>query len=80
VSVKPISPDSIIGGKTATILQEEVVERIICKYKYTVERSEIFDKGWLDIEDIFEGVGWKVEYDKPSYCDSYPASFTFKKP
>jgi hypothetical protein len=34
----------------------------------------------LDIEDTYREAGWKVEYDKPAYCENYPANFTFRVP
>lgn len=42
-----------------------------------LNRSEIFEKGWLDIKDIYGEAGWKVEYDKPGYNESYEATFKF---
>lgn len=44
-----------------------------------VERGDLFNKRWLDVEEIFKKAGWVVEYDKPGYCESYPATFTFSK-
>lgn len=64
------------NGKWATISQEEVMVLMVEK---GLERNEIFDKGWLDIEDIYRSAGWNVEYDKPGYNESYPATFTFRK-
>ena len=40
-------------------------------------RAMIFEKGWLDIENVFEESGWKVVYDKPAYNENYEATFTF---
>lgn len=71
-----------IRGKRAIILQEEIVERIFCKYidDHLVTRETIFENDWLDVEDLFRDAGWQVVYDKPSSGDSYPATFTFTKP
>lgn len=41
------------------------------------ERQQVFDSGWLDIEEIYRSVGWKVVYDKPGYNEMYEATFTF---
>jgi len=59
----------------ATILQKDIVERIISKSD--VDKSEIFRNHWLDIEEIYRNAGWDVEYDSPAYCEHYDASFTF---
>jgi hypothetical protein len=37
----------------------------------------IFDRNYLDIEDVYRAVGWKVVYDKPAYNETYEATFTF---
>lgn len=58
----------------ASIKQEDVVNLMISK---GLDRNEIFKKGWLNVEDIYRKAGWKVEYDKPAYNESYPASFSF---
>jgi hypothetical protein len=37
----------------------------------------VFDRDWLEIEDIYRSEGWDVVYDKPAYNESYPATFKF---
>lgn len=59
------------------IRQNEIAEAIAKKLDIT--RTEVFDNKYLDIEDIYRAHGWKVEYDKPGYNESYEASFTFRK-
>lgn len=65
--------------------QDELISEIIKVYeKYHQEtkfclRSMLFDRHYLDIEPIYEKVGWKVYYDKPAYNETYEPNFTFKK-
>jgi hypothetical protein len=59
----------------AIVLQEDVVDALV---RRGLERSVIFKKGWLNVEDIYRQAGWEVLYDKPGYNESYAASFTFK--
>jgi hypothetical protein len=33
----------------------------------------------MDFEPFYEKAGWKVVYDKPGYCESYAANFTFTR-
>lgn len=73
-----------VPSKSATVYQDAVVKRILeLSPKEFVEsltpitRQLIFDKGWLDIEEIFRSAGWDVKYDKPSYDESYEAYFKF---
>lgn len=68
--------------------QEELISEIIKVYDkknpqeqktHSCLRTMLFDRHYLDIEPIYEKVGWKVEYDKPSYYETYEANFTFYK-
>ena len=63
-------------GYTSRIPQDDVVKLIVSKVGCT--RSHVFDNGWLNIKDIYRKEGWKVAYDKPSYCDDCSAVFTFR--
>jgi hypothetical protein len=63
------------NGAYATVYQEDVVKRIVAK---GIGREKIFKNSWLDVEEIFEAEGWRVEYDKPGYCESYEAHFKFE--
>jgi len=62
-------------GRSATVKQDEVLAAIVTD---EITRSMVFENHWLDVEDIFREAGWDVEYDKPAYNESYPATFTFK--
>ena len=62
-------------GKFAVIRQDEVVAALVAK---GLEREEIFDKNWLDIEDLYREAGWKVSYDKPGYNEMYEPTWDFK--
>ena len=62
---------------SATVKQDKVVQRLI---DGGMERREIFDKGYLNVEEVYRDAGWNVTYDKPAYNESYSAFFVFKKP
>ena len=65
------------GGKYGvTLMQPEIIKRFLEKYP-DIERETIFEKNWLDFEKIYKKRGWKVEYDKPAYCETYDPSFKF---
>ncbi len=66
------------NGRHSRILQKDVIARIIAS-EPELTSQQIFDNHWLDIEDLYRKVGWKVKYDKPAYCESYDASFEFTK-
>ncbi len=66
-----------ISSGTAIVRQDEVVKRLVDK---GLNRQEIFDKGWLDVEPIYRKSGWAVSYDKPGFNeDPYPSKFEFRK-
>lgn len=60
----------------SVVRQTEVVELIVSK---GIDRKEIFEKGWLDIEEIYRRYGWSVMYDKPGYNETYEPTFTFRR-
>lgn len=65
---------------SAKILQKNAIQRILQYGNMTQEeRGQIFDNGWLNVEEIYRDAGWKVKYDKPGYCESYDAFFEFSK-
>jgi hypothetical protein len=61
-----------------TLLQKNIVERI-CAASPGLHSSQIYESGWLDFEPFYEKAGWKVEYDKPAYCETYDANFKFSR-
>jgi hypothetical protein len=92
---KPITPDEaevredvpgevfdafneLIREGHGTVKQVDVVTRILFKMPH-VERHEIFNRGWLNVEGAYRKAGWTVQYDKPGYNESYEAYFTFTR-
>lgn len=66
-------------GKRSHFLQEDVVNLIVEKMGMSRnDKSIIFSKNWLNVEELFIGKGWHVEYDNPAYNETYSASFTFE--
>lgn len=88
IAKKQMIPDGVIeafnqtiakhfNGRSASFKQEEVLNLITTKMG--VDRAHVFSEKWLDVEDIYRAEGWKVKYDSPAYCESYPATFEFKR-
>ncbi len=65
-------------NKESTFKQSEVVKLILEKSTTNICQNDIYENSWLDVEDAYRSEGWSVEYDKPGYNESYPATFTFK--
>ena len=63
------------NGAYAIVKQKEVVKILVDK---GLKEKEIYDNHWLDVEEIYRKAGWKVEYDKPAYNESYGAYFEFR--
>jgi hypothetical protein len=64
---------NIMHGR-ATVKQGDVVTRLV---DGGLNRSEIYARHWLDVEDSYREAGWKVEYDKPGYNETYEPFFVF---
>lgn len=64
-------------GISANFNQDEVVAALVAATG--VERHQVFENKWLDVEALYRSYGWKVEYDKPGYNESYAANFTFRR-
>jgi hypothetical protein len=63
------------SGKSSHISQREIVDKLADVMN--VNETEILKRGWLDIEDIYRKVGWKVDYDKPGFNETYEPTFIF---
>lgn len=63
-------------GNCSVILQEEAAKRIAKALK--IPFPQVFERRLLDVEPAYRARGWRVEYDKPGYCETYSAFFTFK--
>ncbi len=63
------------------ITQDEIISRatfLMAEHDKTVSRNDFFDRRWLDFEPIFRKAGWKVEYTRPGYNESFTAYWTFE--
>jgi hypothetical protein len=63
-------------GGPVTLKQEDIVKEIV-RLNHELNATTIYENGWLDFEPVFERAGWRVNYDKPGYNESYPATFEF---
>lgn len=66
------------NGTQATFKQDDVVAEILRRYPGS-QRHELFENGYLDVEESYRAEGWLVEYDKPAYNETYAARFTFRR-
>ena len=64
-----------VGGD-GVIKQSDVVALMV---KKGLKRKDIFDNGWLNVESIYQSAGWKVEYEKPGFNETFEANFTFRR-
>jgi hypothetical protein len=60
----------------AIVPQNAVIARLV---NGGMKRSEIFDGGWLNVEEAYQAVGWKVSYTKPAYNESGDSYFEFSR-
>ncbi len=73
--------DNVVTRILAAMVRKQVNESFRKGTGESVDelRKQLFEKGWLDVEPIFKKAGWDVEYDKPGYNESYPATFKFSR-
>lgn len=60
---------------SATVYQEDVVSRL---NSLGYSDQTIYQRGYLNVEEIYRDKGWKVTYDRPSYNETYKAHFIFR--
>jgi hypothetical protein len=68
---------------TARITQAEVFKEAFAIMRAdgaNVTKDDFFKRHWLDFEQVYKNAGWKVEYDRPGYNESYEAFWVFSKP
>lgn len=65
------------GDGRVILLQKDIVAEIK-RLDSTMTSEALFENHWMDFEDVYRKNGWKVTYDKPAYCESYEANFTFE--
>lgn len=69
------------NGSEATFRQDDLLKKYFEISKETDDRAtldKLYDNHQMDFEDAYRREGWKVEYDKPGYNESYEPTFTFK--
>ena len=66
-------------GDSSVVHQKAVVAKIIEESGGETTATQIFEKKWLDVEDVYRKKGWFVVYDKPGWDESYEAFFRFTK-
>lgn len=59
---------------TVQVMQEEVIMRMM-SLNPELKRQEIFDKHYLDVENLYRRAGWTVTYIKPAYSDPNPEAY-----
>lgn len=73
-TVNRLIAEKLRRGK-AFILQKDIVATLEIA---GMKRSDIFQKHWLDFEEVYRDAGWNVTYDAPGWNESYEASFSFE--
>lgn len=66
-----------LRGGVAKFTQDQLMVEALRLAPDGTTRKQIFDNCWFDFEDMYREKGWRVAYNKPGYCESYKAYFTF---
>lgn len=81
--VKKSIPDFVIEAVNELINEKYVencsfdIRQGLIKDRIKSKTSEDFDWAWMDFEPLYRAEGWRVEYDKPGYNESYEAYYRF---
>lgn len=73
------------NGTSSKFKQKEAIELILSKMNVSKETADkfnakdLFKNKMLDVEDVYRDHGWNVSYDGPGYCETYDATFEFRK-
>jgi hypothetical protein len=71
-----------LENEIARVSQHELLNLIERKFhqnnKPLYHRNDIIEKGWLNIEPLYEDAGWEVTYDRPGMGESYEANWTLQ--
>ena len=65
----------------AVVYQDDVIDSLTQYLPEGKDGGHIFTQGWLEVEDSYRKVGWKVSYDKPISWggEDFRAHFIFSK-
>jgi hypothetical protein len=72
---KLIVDNLTITGK-ASFKKDAVLEEIISR---GMSKKVVYDNNYLDIELLYKKFGWKVQFNSPSWDESYDDYFVFVK-
>lgn len=61
-------------GCSSVVKQKDVMKLMVAK---GLSCKEIYENGYLNVEDVYRKAGWRVVYDKPGYDENYDAFFEF---
>jgi len=72
--------NEIIGEHFANNRSKFKVLDIQRRVKEKMEDPSKFKFEWLQVQDSYRAVGWKVTLDQPAYDEDYPSTFLFQGP
>jgi hypothetical protein len=83
-AVNQLIIEKIDSYRSCSIKQKEIVTRYLDLKNVSGEdrkklHDEIFEKKYLDFEDIFTKNGWIVKYKSPYWDENYDEYFDFKQ-
>lgn len=71
-----ITKNTIEYGRSSVRLADVINE---IQARMAVTRSDIYQNGWLNVEDLYRAQGWKVEYRSPSCDESFHPYMVFTR-
>ena len=78
LAVNELLTEKYRGTGEVSIKQKDIIKRVL-SIDDTLTNNIIFEKKYMDFEDLYRKSGWSVSYYKPSYDENYDAYFIFNK-
>lgn len=66
-----------VDNGTRIIIKQKEITKLLCE-KLVIERNEVFDKGYLNFEEVCRASGWDVKYFRPDYTENWDSYFEFR--
>lgn len=64
-------------GSYSTFDQNKIMDKIL-SFRPDLNRQDVWDNKWMDVEEFYRKEGWKVTYTKGPYYDDTTPYFTFE--
>ena len=66
-----------ISKKSVFVIKQDDIIALITE-TLSVSRQDVFNNGWLEVEQYYSKSGWTVQYESPDRGDNWSPFFRFR--